>query len=256
LNTRAIETTGELKLKLWVTMLRSMKQAPAYTHVNKILARMMFRVNAVSKINDHLWDETTLALKKAVKRYARDGQRILDLGAGHIGVLSVYLAKTKNVDIVAVDVNEQFVNNAINVAAASRAHRISFTRSDWWSEVDGRFDLIFCNVPYIPTEVGLKRNHETPHSEVWDGGADGRRHMRTVIRGAGDYLKNGGRLLLGVNTLYVEKEKCAELFKQAHNLNLEEIIKSRFSPSRVFVAGKTPTESYRNSLSKIEYNRG
>jgi release factor glutamine methyltransferase len=235
--THAIET-DDLRLKLWTTMLKSMKQAPASTHLNKMLARMIFRVNAVSRVNDHLWDETTLALKKAVKKHVKDGHRVLDLGTGHIGVLSVFLAKTKEVDIVAVDVNEEFVNNAACVAEASRASRICFTTSDWWSSVEGQFDVIFCNVPYIPTEVGLKRKHETPQSEVWDGGLDGRRHMRTVVNNAGEFLKPGGRLLLGVNTLYVQVEKCAELFKEPPGLVLHDIMKTSVSPSRVFVAGK------------------
>ncbi len=226
----------DFKLKLWTTALKSMKHAPASSHFNKALARMMFKVNAVSIINDHLWDETTLALKKALKKYVKDGFRVLDLGTGHIGVLSIYLAKTRKVDIVAVDVNEQFVNNAICVAAASRANRICFSASDWWSSVEGNFDVIFCNVPYIPTEIGLKRKHETPQSEVWDGGVDGMRHMRTVINAAGRYMKAHGRLLLGVNTLYVPIKKCSDLFLETDDLALENIVKTPLSPSRVFVA--------------------
>ena len=45
--------------------------------------------------------------------------------------------------MVAVDVNEEYVENAQLIAAASYAPAIEFRQSDWFSNVDGVFDLIF-----------------------------------------------------------------------------------------------------------------
>ena len=76
--------------------------------------------------------------------------RVLDLGTGS-GVLAVTLAaEWPHSRVSATDISRP----ALDVAALNaRAHRVSeridFVEADWWGGVDGIYDLIVSNPPYI-----------------------------------------------------------------------------------------------------------
>jgi methylase of polypeptide subunit release factors len=194
-----------------------------------------FQVDAVSFLHDHIWDSTSLVLRKGIRLYAEDGQRVLDLGTGHLGLLAVYCARTHSVNMIAVDVNKEFVENARLIASASSAPAIEFRQSDWFSHVDGAFDLIFSNCPYIPTEAGHDLEHAQPHPEIWDGGHDGLAHVRTILANAGRFLKPVGLLLLGIDTRYIERSTTLGLIETTHDLELRHIVESWISSSEVYV---------------------
>ncbi len=76
-----------------------------------------------------------------------------------------------------------------------------FVRSDWWAGVEGVFDLIVSNPPYIAASemAGLEpevRLHE-PAMALTDGG-DGLGAYRAILAGAGAHLAPGGRVLLEI----------------------------------------------------------
>jgi methylase of polypeptide subunit release factors len=219
------------KLSLWLSLVevtRGMRLAVAGWH---------FGVDAVSILHDHIWDGTSLVLRKAIRRYANDGQRVLDLGTGHLGLLAVYCALTHQVKSVAVDVSSEFIENARLVAVASHASLIDFRQSDWFSNVDGTFDLIFGNVPYIPTKVGKAFKEAREYPEIWDGGGDGLYHERHVIANVARFLNSEGLFLLGIDTFYVPRSTTLTLIKARCDLELREIIRSRISQSEVYVIG-------------------
>ena len=229
-----------IRLNMWLTLVQSCKVTPGYVHLSSFLAQHLFKVNIVSRIHDHVWDETTFALRKALKKYVKDGQRILDLGTGHLGCLSVYCSKIRKVDVLGIDINEGYVKNARKVAAASGRPMIKFERSDWFSNVDGKFDIIFGNIPYVPTNNGMQRKDPHNDVEVWDGGDDGCKHVRKVLGEGGKHLSDQGRLLLGVNTLYVPKSVDLSCLAKESGLKLEHIVKSPWTPSEVYVFSLVP----------------
>jgi methylase of polypeptide subunit release factors len=212
---------------------RLMRSASRLARSSGCATKLLFHATVVSKVHDDLWDATTPVLRKALQRFLRDGQKVLDLGTGHIGVLAVYCATSCPVDVTAVDINEQFLENAAKVAKASAAHRVRFHWSDWFSEVQGTFDLIFSNIPYVP------RTHHvddvTTFTEVWNGGRDGLAHAAKILHDCHAFLSPRGRLLLGINTLYVPRSATLACVREAPGLQLEDIITSRLSPSDVYV---------------------
>lgn len=150
--------------------------------------------------------ETETLIEAALAAFGRGGgpQRVLDLGTGTgcllLGTLSEYpQAKGVGVDIAP---------KAVEVAAANAerlgfAGRAEFLVSDWDEKVEGSFDLVLSNPPYI-----LKEDIEKLAPEVrlhdplqaLDGGPDGLSAYREIAAAAARRLAPGGVLIaeLGV----------------------------------------------------------
>jgi methylase of polypeptide subunit release factors len=227
-------------LRLKVGFRRFVEQMPPLLWLSLLVAGAHFGVDAVSLLHGHVWDATSLLLRKGIRRYAWGAQRALDLGTGHIGLLAVYCARAHGCDVVAVDVNEEFVKNARYVAMVNGVSGIDFRASDWFSNVDGTFDLIFGNVPYVPTEVGYGRFHDHSYPEIWNGGNDGLDHERSVLAEAGRYLNPDGSLLLGVDTRHIPRASTVALIETMPDLALKKIVKSWVSASEIYVIGLKP----------------
>jgi release factor glutamine methyltransferase len=219
----------------WLPLGKLLRGVPRFRALRLALAGWHFEVDAMCLIHDHIWDGTSLLLRKAIRRYSIDGQRVLDIGTGQLGLLAVFCARIHDVEVVAVDVNEDFLENAQLVAAASGVSSIDFRKSDWFSNVDGTFDLIFGNVPYIPTDLGTACLNMDGFPEIWDGGCDGLAHARRILSEVGNFLNPGGCLLLGINAAYVPTANTVALIESFGELTLREIIKSWFSGNEVYV---------------------
>ncbi len=147
--------------------------------------------------------ETEELLDRTLRLVPRDRDvRCLDLGTGS-GVLAVCLARyLPRASVVAIDVSAAALDLARDNAALNGVEdRVTFLESDWFSSVSGRFDLIVSNPPYVATAAidGLApevRDHE-PRVAL-DGGPDGTAQIQTLVAAAGEYLENGGRLLLEI----------------------------------------------------------
>jgi release factor glutamine methyltransferase len=128
--------------------------------------------------------------------------KVLDLGTGTGCILLSCLKGMPIAQGVGVDISDA----ALEVAAENSrdlglAERARFLRSDWFSQVNGAFDLIVSNPPYIAASemAGLApevRDWE-PHLALSPGG-DGLDAYRAIARGAGARLMPGGRLLVEI----------------------------------------------------------
>jgi release factor glutamine methyltransferase len=220
-----------------VNLLKGLAAIPRLRCLRLAIAGIHFKVDAISLVHDHIWDNTSLVLRKAIGRYLMDGHDVLDLGTGHIGLLAIYCAKIRRVRVLGIDVNPEFIENAKIVARASQTEAIEFRQSDWFDNVDGHFDLIFGNVPYIPTEIGDANLYSHDHPEIWDGGFDGLNPARTVIRQVPQYLNDHGVLLLGLDAAFVSDLALTKLVENSRELELQKVIRSWISSSEVFVIG-------------------
>ncbi|HMK36713.1 MAG TPA: methyltransferase [Desulfomonilaceae bacterium] len=226
-----------MEANLWLSFLNLLHGIPPLRWFRLALAGWHFNVDAVSLVHDHIWDATSLVLRRGIRRYARNGQRVLDMGTGHLGLLAVYCARTNDVNVVAVDVNAKFVANARIVAKASEAPSIDFRQSDWFTKVDGKFDLIFSNCPYVPTEVGFTHYDLQEHPEIWNGGRDGLDHVQTILASVDRFLEPQGILLLGIDTFYIPRATIVSLIGESLDLEVRRIIRSWVSSSEVYVIG-------------------
>lgn len=125
---------------------------------------------------------------------------VLDLGTGSGCILLTLLAERPRVRGRGVDLSPA----ALEIARANaRALGVSpeLVLSDWFSAVDGQFDLIVANPPYISDSdmAGLGPdvlNHE-PHLALTPGG-DGLDPYRIITAQVLHHLKPGGRLIVEI----------------------------------------------------------
>ncbi|MGB3146160.1 MAG: peptide chain release factor N(5)-glutamine methyltransferase [Paracoccaceae bacterium] len=128
--------------------------------------------------------------------------RLLDLGTGTGCLILTLLAERPAAKGLAVDLSAKALGVArTNAAALGLSARAEFRQSDWWDAVDGTFDLIISNPPYIAAaEMGLLAPEVLrwePHLALSPGG-DGLDAYRTIAAGAGAHLTEGGRIILEI----------------------------------------------------------
>jgi len=125
--------------------------------------------------------------------------RVLDLGTGSGCILVSLLAENHNATGLGVDLSEsaclQASANAVLHGVAARAQ---VQQSDWFSGVEGRFDLIVSNPPYLAKEemqnIAPELALHEPEMALTDG-ADGLSVYRLIAQSAQGYLTENGRVL-------------------------------------------------------------
>lgn len=128
--------------------------------------------------------------------------RLLDLGLGTGCILLTLLAERPDATGMGVDISgpalEVARENAARLGVASRA---DLRPSDWFSAVEGRFDLITSNPPYIAEDEMAGLSPEVrlfePHLALTPGG-DGLDPYRIIAQNAATHLAPKGRLLLEI----------------------------------------------------------
>lgn len=128
--------------------------------------------------------------------------RMLDLGTGSGCLLLSALREYGNATGIAVDQSPAALAVATKNAAALEVNaRCEMLQSNWCSNLEGTFDIVLSNPPYIPTAdiAGLDadvRVHE-PHSAL-DGGADGLECYRAIVQQLNAHTKPGSLVLFEV----------------------------------------------------------
>ena len=139
--------------------------------------------------------ETELLIELALTKVSRGGTpRMLDLGAGS-GCVAITLALELDAEVLAVDVSRDALAIARDNAARLGA-RVAFVESDWFAAVDGRFDLIVGNPPYVAEGDPHLDDLAFEPRVALTSGSDGLAAIRHVVAEAPRYLKPGGWLLL------------------------------------------------------------
>lgn len=143
--------------------------------------------------------------------------RVLDLGTGTGCILLTLLAERPESTGLGLDISPA----ALSVAAGNAdrlglAQRARFAPSDWCDAVEGSFDLIVSNPPYIaagemPELAPEVREHE-PHIALTDG-ADGLTAYRAIATQAPAHLRPLGRLLVEIGP--TQGQAVAGLFAAA-----------------------------------------
>ena len=183
--------------KLEKLILRRINREP----ISKILGRREFwgRTFSINKnVLDPRGDTETLidyVIEKPVKT-------VLELGTGS-GVIAVTLACAwKEVQVTAVDISEDALLLAqINAEKFNVENKIQFLKSDWFENVEGIFDMIISNPPYIgwveQDKISAEVKKYDPEIALF-AGYDGFDAYKKIIPSLSKFLNQDGLVVLEV----------------------------------------------------------
>ena len=158
------------------------------------------------------------------KKYHLDNDhnlRLLDLGAG-TGCIGITLLKFfPNAVCCFADISAKALSiTQENAAKHQVLDRSEFTLSDWFANIDKKFDVIISNPPYVATNYKLdKTTLYDPHIALFAGN-DGMDAYRNILPNAAKYLKPAGLLLLEIG--YDQAEKIKQIPSDLKLLSMEQ----------------------------------
>lgn len=144
--------------------------------------------------------QDTETLVEEVLRFLHDGMHILDVCTGSGCILLSLLHYSNNCLGVGCDIS----GKALSIAERNAQYLKSdarFVKSNLFEKIDGRYEMIVSNPPYIPTQVIPTLMDEVKYHEpvqALDGRQDGLYFYREIINQAGDYLYPGGMLFFEI----------------------------------------------------------
>jgi len=143
--------------------------------------------------------EDSYLLQRHVERLVRG--EVLDMGTGS-GIQCVAAAQKKEVDAVtAVDVNPAALIAAEKQGkVAGTLRKMRFILSDLFQGVDGVYDWIIFNPPYLPSE-------DAADEASWSGGRGGNETIRRFLAASPSHLKSGGSIVMVYSSLTGLTEK-------------------------------------------------
>ena len=165
--------------------------------------------------------DTELLVEEALKEL-HDGMRILDMCTGSGCILLSLLKYSNDCEGIGADISEE----ALKVVERNRVQlgleNAAFIRSDLFEAVEGKFDLLVSNPPYICSDVidtlmPEVREHEP--RQALDGSADGLHFYRRILAECRAYLKPGGMLLFEIG--YDQGEAVKRLMEENGFLEVE-----------------------------------
>lgn len=128
--------------------------------------------------------ETEILVEKAISMLEniKEKKRVLEIGTGS-GIISVMLALLiKDIEIVAVDINDKALELAQqNAQKHGVLDKITFLKSDLFENVAGQFDMCVSNPPYIANEYALPKNVQYEPSNALFGGNIGDELLKQII---------------------------------------------------------------------------
>ncbi len=192
-------------------------------------------------VNEHVLiprDETELLVRKAVEiihakckmQNAKceltfqpsNPPTLLDLGTGS-GCIACMIAKLTEAKVLGVDISNNALQIAIeNSSKLKLSDKVMFRKSDLFSNITEKFDLIVSNPPYIPISEKKDLQIEVqfePESALFASDSQGIEFYDKIIKEAPNFLKDKGYLLfeLGIG----QSKLVYDLIKKAGFKNIQ-----------------------------------
>jgi release factor glutamine methyltransferase len=148
--------------------------------------------------------------------------RILDLGTGSGCILLSLLNEYKEANGIGIDISKKALNVAKkNADLLNLKHRASFKLGNWCENIEGKFDLIVSNPPYISeyemTNLSKDVLNWEPRIALTPEG-DGLEAYKYILNGAKKLLKPNGKLILEIG--YNQRDDVSNLLKSNNYKNI------------------------------------
>ena len=171
-------------------------------------------------VNEHVLiprQDTDILVEEVLKEL-HDGMRVLDMCTGSGCILLSLLHYSNDCEGLGVDLSAEALEvagrNVLKVLTPEKAEHAHFLQSDLFEKVEGKFEIIVSNPPYIASAEVEKlmpevRDHE-PRMAL-DGTEDGLYFYRRIIEEAGKHLVSSGMLFFEIG--YDQGQAVSELMR-------------------------------------------
>ncbi len=161
---------------------------------------------------------------------------MLDLCTG-TGAIAISTVHYTGITAVASDISENCIEIATKNAKINNVdNKIEFIKSDLFTNINKKFDIIASNPPYISTEEMQDLMKDVvdyePHLALTDNG-DGLRFYKDIIGNAKNYLNENGYILLEIG--YNQKDDVEKILLQ-NGFNSVKVLKDLNGHNRVLCA--------------------
>ena len=159
--------------------------------------------------------ETELLVEKCLSFIQNiNNPNVLELGTGS-GAISIALAKESPlIRFTAIDISTKALEIAKKNAVDNHVNNILFKISDWFSEINEKFNIIVSNPPYVDkdglTKDELDNLYFEPDIALYSKDS-GQSAIKHIIRNSHGYLRKNGVLLL--EHAYNQKDFCQNELK-------------------------------------------
>ena len=161
--------------------------------------------------------------------------KVIDIGTGS-GAIALALAKNRpDWSVTAADISQDALELATENAKRQDLD-LTFIRTDCFSEISSKYDIIVSNPPYISradeAEVGLNVLHSEPHLALF-ADEDGLAIYRRIAEESKDYLNDGGKIYLEIG--YKQGQSVPALFMENLPEKRVRTLKDQFGQDRMVV---------------------
>ena len=179
--------------------------------------------------------ETEELVELILAENLKENLKVLDIGTGS-GAIALALAKSRpDWTITASDISQDALDLASKNAEIQNLN-IFLKKSDCFSEISSKYDIIVSNPPYISrsdeSEVGLNVLHSEPHLALF-ADEDGLAIYRRIAEDSKDYLNDGGKIYLEIG--YKQGQSVPALFKENFPEKRVRTLKDQFGQDRMVV---------------------
>ena len=190
--------------------------------------------------------EDSELLQRFVREHAFG--RVLDLGTGS-GIQALTAAENKNVrEIIAADINPAAITQLTKKIHEKKLKKIKAIQTDLFSNIDGKFDFIIFNPPYLPQDRGIE-------DHALYGGKKGWEISERFFLQVNQFLVPSGKIIFLFSTL-TNKKKIEEIINQ-QLLEFQELGTQKLSFEELFVylieKSATLRELERQGIENINY---
>ena len=183
------------------------------------IAKLLFGIEAPSQgdVDYYFWDTTTLALKQPLLELIHNQAKVLEIGPGAAGTLSVMLGMNKkNLVLHCAEINPVFVESA-KISARKNGVNLKIFLSDMTQNVEDKFDVVFMNPPYVPSKnlQKLEIDLNSAEGRAGHGGETGSEVVQKFLWEVPHILNRDALAILGINTRHLEDSVVTALIERS-----------------------------------------
>ncbi|MBI2666921.1 methyltransferase [Candidatus Woesearchaeota archaeon] len=176
--------------------------------------------------------EDSYLIQKHIPEFAQG--RVLDMGTGS-GILTLSAIRLSQVrEVVAADKNPEAITALKKKIKEEHLRKITPIESDLFSAIQGSFEVILCNPPYLPQDEEMSKlstDHSTNLSLY--GGKKGWEFTEKFFHEAGKFLFPGGKILYLFSSL-TNKKKVEEIITR-HLFTFRELERKKIAFEELYL---------------------